>query len=318
MPVPTAQLPYQHPVLQGLEQPRAPEWFAEDIAALDWYRLAELLRAVAANARCQLGPSRVSADGSVQFAMLAQAGAGLPQRTLVRLAAWNDWSATPKTVDAFAWELGRIREPTHGVLVAPAGATPAASARARELGVEVVDADKLCRTLESLSPEQSTFFKTLTLNGDATTPTCPICLNRLTRVQQGPPTGPFSRPAELIYQVSTVVPEPVDCDRLEVLQGCEVTFLHEVRARREVVIQGHVSGDFVCQGKCTVMPGATLVGSVAAQSVDIRAGGELQGQSRIIDSVTEPITHVQPSWFWRCQHPSSTPECRRILFEPHS
>ena len=318
MPIPRTHPPHQHPVLQGLVQPRAPEWSQDEVAALDWYRLAELLRAMGANAKCQLGPSRVGPDGSVQFAMLAQANVGLPQRTLVRLAAWNEWSATPKTVNDFAWQLGRIREQTHGVLVAPAGPTAAASARARELNIEVVDAEKLCRTLESLSADQSSFFKSLTLNGDATTPTCPICLNRLTRVQQGAPTGPFSRPTELVYQVSTVVPEPVDCERLEVLQRCEVTFLHEVRARREVVIQGHASGDFICQGTFTVMPGATVVGTIAARGIDIRDGGELQGQSRILDSVTEAITYVQPSWYWRCQHPSSTPECRRILFEPHS
>ena len=318
MPLPAISSPHTHPVLHGLTQPPAVEWQAEDVSALDWYRLAELLRAVAANAGCQLGPSRVSPDGSVQFAMLAMPLSADPQRTLVRLSAWNAWGATPDSVNAFAWEVGRIREKTHGVLVAPGGATPAAASRAAELGIEIVDAMKLCRTLMMLPVDQSSFFHTLTLTGDCGTPTCPICLNKLTRVQQSSTTTALRRPVELTYQASTVVPEPVDCDRLDVLPGCEVTFLHEVRARKEVVIRGHVSGDFICLGTLTIMSGASLSGTVAARSIDIRDGADFQGESRILDSVTEPIKFVQPAWYWRCQHPSSTPECRKVMFEPHT
>jgi hypothetical protein len=220
-------------------------------------------------------------------------------------------------VSAFAWEVRRIREKAHGVLVVPAGFSPAAGNRARELDIELVDAAKLCRTLHGLSAEQGNFFHALTFTGDAKTPTCPICLNKLTRVQQAASAGPLYRPSELIFQASTLVPDAVDCERLEVVAECEVTFLHEVRAHKEVVIHGHVTGDFLCMGNFTLMPGASMSGSVAARGIDIRTGAEFDGVSRILGTVTEPIHCGQPVWFWRCQHPYSTPECRQVMFEPH-
>lgn len=318
MPLPVMpSSPHSHPLFKGQVLVSAREWNPEAVAALDWYRLAELLRAIAVNAGCQLGPSRVNPDGSVQFAMLGVPDAADPQRSLVKLSAWNQWGATPDSVSQFAWEVRRIRERTHGILVAPGGATPAAETRASELGIEIVDVTKLCRTLHSLHPEQANFFHELTLNGDFSTPTCPVCLHKLTKVQQTAASGVMRRPAELTYQVSTVVPEPVDCDRLEVMGGCEVTFLQEVRARSEVVVYGHVSGDFICLGSLTLMPGSSLTGTVAAKGFDVRDGASFQGQSRIIDSVRDPITLLQPTWFWRCQNPAGTNECRSVVFEPH-
>lgn len=318
MPLPAVpSSPHQHPLIKGHTVVPAKEWLPDAVASLDWYRLAELLRAIAVNAGCQLGPSRVNPDGSVQFAMLAEPKSANPRRSLVRLSAWNQWGATPESVSSLAWEVRRIRESTYGILVAPGGCTPAGQARASELGIEIVDSTKLCRTLQSLQPEQANFFHELTLSGDCNTPTCPVCLRKLTQVQQRAPDGPFHRPAELIYQVSTVVPEPIDCDRLEVLPGCEVTFLHEVRAQSAMVIHGHVSGDFICLGSLTLMPGATLAGTVAAKGFDVRDGASFQGQSRILDNVRDPVTFVQPSWFWRCQNPAGTLECRKVVFEPH-
>jgi hypothetical protein len=318
MPLPATPSPlHSHPLFKGQALVSVVEWNPESVASLDWYRLAELLRAIAANAGCQLGPSRVNPDGSVQFAMLGEGEGASAQRSLVRLSAWNQWGATPESVSQFAWEVGRIRERTHGILVAPGGATPAAFARASELGIEIVDVAKLCRTLHSLHPEQANFFHELTLSGDCTSPTCPVCLRKLTKVQQTAASGPLRRPAELTYQVSAVVPEPVDCDRLEVLEGCEVTFLQEVRARQAVTVYGHVSGDFICMGVMTLMPGSALCGTVAAKGFDVRDGASFRGESRILDTVRDPVNLLQPSWYWRCQNPAGNHECRGIVFEPH-
>jgi hypothetical protein len=318
MPLPFATSPLHHPVLRAV--PATPEvpWTAESLVGLDWYRLGELLRAVAVNGGCQLGPSRVGADAAVQFAMLAAPGAADQRPTLVRLTQWNEWGATPGGVNRFAWELRKIKERTHGILIAPGGATPAAMSRARELGVEVIDAHKLCRALVSLHPEQSAFFHSITMAGDHSTPSCPICLRKLTKVEQGSPTGAMRRPDELTFQASTVVPDPVDCERLEVAPGCEVTFLHEVRARRDVLIRGHASGDVICLGTFALWHGGSFTGTVAARGIDIQDGAQFEGDARILESVAQTLNYVEPAWYWRCQHPSGTPECRKVLFVPHS
>ena len=308
--------PFMHPTQTGFSQRAGEGWSVEMLAGLDWLRMGELLRAVAVNAGCELGPSRVQPDGSIEFAMLESPKETPPRRALVKLSAWNQWGATPEAVQAFSHALKRIRENCRGVLVAPGGFSAAAQQTATELNIEAVDATKLHAALQALTPEQSDFFFTITTGGDYTVPSCPVCLKKLTHMDQPSTRAMRVIPSELVYQASTVVPEVVVCERLEVLRDCEVTFLHEVRAR-QIVIAGHASGDFVCEGALTLEAGATLAGTVAARSFDVRHGAEMLGQMRIIEGALNSLTTQAVSWFWRCQNGSGNPLCNTVLFEPH-
>lgn len=291
-------------------------WSPELIASLDWLRVAELLRAIAAHAGCELGPSRVQVDGSVQFAMVEHPKTPHERRVLVKLVAWNHWGATPEAVQLFEQELGRIREECRGILVAPDGFSPAALSRGQGLQIETVDAVQLHSILTRLRPEQADFFFSVTTAGACRVPTCPVCLRKLSRVEQPATRAVSAVPGEMVFQSSTLVPDPVVCGRLEVMRHCEVTFLHEVRAR-EMVVHGHASGDFVVEGGFILHPGGTLEGTVAARSVKVHDGGELRGQFRILDGVTESMTRSAPKWFWRCLNDSGREACRNVVFEPH-
>lgn len=291
-------------------------WSPDMIAGLDWMRLGELLRAIAVHAGCELGPSRVQLDGSVQFAMVEGPKTGFPRRSLVKLAGWNEWGATPDSVQTFVQEVARIREETHGILVAPDGFSPAARSRAQSLGVEIIDAAQLHATIMRLPPEQADFFYTVTTAGESRVPACPVCLRKLARYEQPETRSLRSMPGEMVFQSSTLVPDAVACGRLEILEGCEVTFLHEVRTR-ELIVRGHASGDFVCEGMVILEPGATLSGTVAARSVNVRDGAEIIGQFRILDHVTDALAKSAPAWFWRCLNDSGKESCRQVVFQPH-
>lgn len=299
----------------GLEDAEA-GWSPELIASLDWMRLAELLRAVAAHSGCELGPSRVSVDGSVQFAMVQNAKGFDPQRSLVKLVPWNHWGCTPEAVQAFSSELSRIREKCRGVLVAPDGFTAAACQQAQNMGIETVDAQQLYRIIAGLRPDQADFFFTVTTAGSCRVPTCPVCLRKLSRVEQPATRALRATPGEMVFTSSTLVPDPIACGRLEVMRNCEVTFLNEVRTR-ELVVHGDVSGDFIVEGPFILQPGATLTGTIAARSIKVHDGGELRGQFRVLDGVTEAIKTMEPKWFWRCLNDSGRNECRSVMFEPH-
>lgn len=292
-------------------------WSPELIAGLDWLRLGELLRAIAANAGCELGPSRVQMDGSVQFAMLEAPKSVHERRALVKLVGWKEWGATPETVQTFVNELGRIREPTRGILVAPDGFSAAAKNRAQNLQVEAIDAVQLHTILKGLPPEQADFFYTVTTAGACKVPTCPVCLRKLSRVEQQSTRAMRAVPGEMVFQSSSLVPDPVACGRLEIMRDCEVTFLHEVRAK-EMIVRGHVSGDFICEGPVTLESGSTLAGTLAARAVNVRDGAEILGQFRILDGVTDAITQLTPTWFWRCLNDSGKTQCRQVMFEPHA
>ncbi len=292
-------------------------WSPELIASLDWMRLGELLRAVASHAGCELGPSRVNLDGSVQFAMVQNPKAAQPERSLVKLVGWNQWGATPEAVQTFTQELDRIREHCRGVLVAPDGFSSAALQQAQNLGIETVDAVKLHQIITQLRPEQADFFFTVTTAGMCRVPTCPVCLRKLSRVEQPATRVLKSMPGEMVFTSSTLVPDPVACGRLEVMRNCEVTFLHEVRAK-EMIIHGEVSGDFVVEGAFVLQPGATLTGTISARSIKVHDGAELRGQFRVLDGVAESLTAMTAKWFWRCLNNSGNSACRTVMFEPHS
>jgi hypothetical protein len=97
---------------------------------LDWVRLAELARGLAAEAGCELAGSRNFADGSVMFAMIERPRSTTPQRALVKLAPWNQWGAPPETIEPFAKEVATARN-TRGIL---SGTVAARSLNVRDGG----------------------------------------------------------------------------------------------------------------------------------------------------------------------------------------
>ncbi len=285
-------------------------WSAELIASLDWSRLSDLARAIVAEAGCELAGSRVMPDGAVLFGMLEEPKSAKPRRAMVKIAPWNEWGATPETVRSFAQEVSTARD-TRGILIAPSGFSPAALRAAQELRIEAVDAAGLAAAVRALPGDRSDFLFVVTTAGDYATPSCPVCLKKLRRIEQETQELP-SRTIDM----DGLIADFVVCDSLEVAAGCEVTFLQEVRAR-SITISGHASGDFVCEGPVTLEPGGTLSGNVAARSLVVRDGGELLAQFRILEgelgSFVKPSVRLQ----WRCAGTEGQKECVRVAFESH-
>jgi len=285
-------------------------WSPELIASLDWARMSELARAMVAEAGCELVGSRVLPDGAVHFGMIEQPKSSKPRRAMVKIAPWNEWGATPETVMRFADEVRTARD-TRGILIAPAGFSPAALRKAQELRIEAVDATALDAALRALPGDKSDFLFVVTTAGDFSTPSCPVCTKKLMRVEQ----HSLELPSRTI-DTDGLIADSVVCDRLEVIRGCEVTFLQEVRAR-SITISGQASGDFVCEGPVTLEPGGTLSGNVAARSLIVRDGGELLGQFRILEGDLGSFVKPAVRWHWRCAGAEGRQSCGGVIFEPH-
>ncbi|MDZ4405116.1 polymer-forming cytoskeletal protein [Prosthecobacter sp.] len=285
-------------------------WSPELLASLDWARLSELARAIAAEAGCELARSCVMPDGAVLFGMIEQPKSSKPRRAMVKIAPWNEWGATPETVQRFAQEVRTARD-TRGVLIAPAGFSPAALRMAQELRIEAVDAAGLEAAVRALPGNKSDFLFVVTTAGDFSTPSCPVCTKKLRRIEQ----ETLELPSRTI-DMDGLIADFVVCDRLEVAAGCEVTFLQEVRART-ITISGHASGDFVCEGPVMLEAGGTLSGTVAARSLVVRDGGELLGQFRILEGKLGSFVKPSVRWHWRCAGTEGRHECAGVIFEPH-
>lgn len=284
-------------------------WSPELVASLDWARLSELARGIATEAGCEVAGSRVMPDGAVLFGMLEQPKSAKPRRAMVKIAPWNEWGATPETVRKFADEVSTARD-TRGILIAPAGFNPAALRTAQERRIEAVDAVAMDAALQALHEDKREFLLAMIAKGDFSTPTCPVCLRKLRRVEQ----ERLTLPSRIIDTVGLFA-DPVLCDQLEIARGCDATFLQEVRAR-SITVSGHAAGDFVCEGPVTLRAGGTLSGTVAARSLNVQDGGELLGQFRILGGELGSFVKPTVRWDWRCGG-TENKRCAAVIFEPH-
>ena len=285
-------------------------WSPELLSGLDWIRLSELARALAAEAGCELAGSRVLPDGSVLFGMLERPNTSSPQRALVKIAAWNEWGATPQTVERFAADVNTARD-TRGILIAPDGFSTTAMHKARELRIEAVDAAALNVALNQLPKEKSDFLFVVATAGDWSRPSCPVCQQKLKKVQQ----EVLSLPSRTIDD-DGLVADPVVCDSLVIAEGCEVTFLQEVLAC-SIDVRGRAEGEFLCQGPVTLRERGTLLGKVAARSLNVQDGGQLLGQFRLLEGKVESLVRQVKRWHWRCENGDGQNACSNVEFEPH-
>ena len=146
-------------------------WTAEMLAGLDWRKLTELARALAASSGCEVGTDAITVDGMTQFIITQQSG-GATLTSLVRLAPWNHWMATGECVEKYAADLASHRR-TRGVYLSPGGVSPAARIEASRRGIEVVDAEVLSATLNALPAVHSEFFHDITFSGKPFVPELP-------------------------------------------------------------------------------------------------------------------------------------------------
>lgn len=290
-------------------------WTADMLATLDWRKLVEIARAVAVSAGCEPGATRISPDGSAEFDVRRGRGSGTWTER-VHLAPWNKWMATGACIAAVASRLAGL-DRIRGMYLAPGGFSPSAGIEAARCGIGTVDAAALAETLNGLPQEHSEFFHDVAMSGRPFVPTCPVCLRPLGRSEETveAPADLKGLP-DLCYRSSDIVAGTVLARRVEVLKGCEVHFLREVRAR-DVIVHGTVHGDFICEGSLLLNPGAVLCGHVASRSVLVRPGAELRGETRILKGDLGPLEKDPSGWMWRCANVPPKPGCAEVAFLPH-
>ncbi len=290
-------------------------WTEALLLSLDWRRLVEVTRALAMYSGFQPAGTSVDMTGAARFKMTAANAAGGPP-VLVKLAPWNRWMATAECLGQFA-ELIEREGCTQGIYLAPAGATPGATTAAKARGIELLDARMLAARLCELPREYSEYFHDKTVSGLCEVPTCPVCLRPLHQSDdvEVESTG-FDDLPDLRFHTHDIIGEPVAARCVEVLSGCEVHFLQEVRAR-DVVVNGVVRGDFLCDRSLVLNPGGVLEGTVAARSVLVRPGGQLNGATRILQGPLEPVVRTKRPWVWRCEHLPREFGCEVVVFHPH-
>lgn len=285
---------------------------AERLAALDWARLVDLMRGLVVEAGCELAGTQVQPDASVLFGMIEQPGTERSRRVLVKLAAWNEWGAGVEQVEKFAAEVRAARD-ARGIFMAPAGFSPGAREMAGKLRVEMLDAATLYEALMRLPEARRDFLWSVASAGDAQTPSCPMCLGKLTPVQTDTLVEVEPEEERLMFK-DAIVAEAIFCRRLRVVREVEVQFLQQVRAC-EMDLEGTVHGDLVCEGTLYLRPTAVVYGSVAARSMKVEEGAQLLADTSVLSAPLKPLMRADVTWEWRCR--SGGAECAGVLLAPH-
>jgi hypothetical protein len=237
---------------------------------------------------------------------------------MARLAPWNRWMASGECIERFAGALV-VQKRMRGVYVSPGGASPSAKMEAAQLGIEVLDAEALAAILNALPEGHHEWFYDLVFAGQPLVPSCPVCLRPLSQISEDMVDGregPKSTHPDLTYHSSDILAEPVVARRIEILRHCEVRFLREVRAQ-DVLVQGVVAGDFVCEGSLVLAPGAMLIGNVAARSVLVEPGASLRGRTHILKDKPGSLEKPAGAWMWMCRSVTRRAGCEKVRLLPH-
>jgi len=299
----------------GLGESRVVEatLIAERVVALDWARLADLMRGLVVEAGCELAGTQVQPDASVVFGMIEHPGTEWTKRVLVKLVAWNEWGAQAEQVEAFATEVRAARD-ARGILVAPAGFSPGAREAAGRHRIEMVDGVALTEALGRLPEGKREFLWGVATSGDAWTPSCPMCLGKLAPVQSHAMETVEAEEERMMFK-DAIVADSVYCRRLRVVRGIEVQFLQQVRAM-EMDIEGTVHGDLVCEGMLYLRPTAVVHGAVAAKGMKVEDGAQLLADVTVLRTALAPLVRTSVTWQWRCL--SGEAVCAGVALEPHA
>jgi hypothetical protein len=299
----------------GLDQARLVDstLSADHLEVLDWTRIVDLMRGLVVEAGCELGGTQVQPDASVLFGMIEHPGTERAQRILVKLAAWNEWGAQTQQVEQFAAEVRNARD-VRGLLMAPAGFSPAAREVARRHQIEMLDATALVEAMLRLPEERRDFLWSVASSGDARIPSCPMCLAKLSPAQIDSLVEVEPDDERLMFK-DAIVAESIFCRRLRVVREVEVQFLQQVRAR-EMDIEGTVHGDLVCEGTLFLRPTAVVTGSVAARAMKVEDGAQLLADMTVLKAPLEPLMRANVTWEWRCR--SGAAVCAGVVLAPHT
>jgi hypothetical protein len=285
---------------------------ADSVAALDWARLVDLMRGIVIEAGCELAGTQVQPDASVLFGMIEHPGTDKARRILVKLAAWNEWGAQAEQMENFAAQV-RAARVDQGLFMAPAGFSPGAREVAGRHRIVMLDAADLQEALMRLPRARQEFLWSVASAGDAQTPSCPMCLGKLTPIQTDAliEVEPLE---EKVMLKDAIVAESLFCRRLWVVRAIEVQFLQPVRAL-EMEIEGTVHGELVCEGTLLLRSTAVVHGKVAARAMKVEDGAQLLADLNVLSAPLQPLMKANVTWEWRCR--SGEPGCSEVILAPH-
>jgi cytoskeletal protein CcmA (bactofilin family) len=292
------------------EQVWTRHWNQELLAALDWHRFHELVRALLHRAGVGLKLLRCRPDGLRVAGLRRRDAAGHESSSLLALAGWER-SLPGREVWKLLEEEKLAEGATSLVWAQPWMADGNLRLAAARHGADIVDASVMLHMLGQLPTDEAEYLIKLFTSGAFATPSCPLCHRPMEQRSLREITSEGNEKVDHIVQGLTELEADLTCHRLLVPQQSHGLFHGTVRAY-EVEIVGMAQGNFICKGLVRIHPGAVLRGTIAARAVCVEDGGVLDGNFAIqspseLEALWEPSSGPMA---WSC---SSFPKCKGHL-----
>ena len=227
---------------------------------------------------------------------------------LLCCAPWNRQVVSDRLVSGFHQEVVN-RGYVSGTLFSPGGFTRDAYEFQGKRPIELVSGEDFVEVIGRLPEGERDYLLRLTTAGDFDIPTCPACGVKLELRDSAMPEG-VGRLKNLTVRRSETFAGDVRCNKLHIAKGAEAQFTKGVYANK-MTFHGRAIGSFTCTGTAEILPGASVIGMVAARSIDLRPGGVLDGEMKILDEAEiKPVRPIPKDFMWGCPN---YPKCDVVL-----
>jgi ssDNA-binding Zn-finger/Zn-ribbon topoisomerase 1 len=282
-------------------------WSQELLARLDWKRLEDVTLKMVAKGGFHTRLLERDPDGGALYSV-AEGKLIRRQDAFLRMAPWRSGEIGVDAVRKFYTRL-LAEKLERGVYISTGNFSAEARSFAKGRSLELVDSRRYLETMRRLNLRERDQLLNYATEGDFTAPSCPRCSSKMKLRESEAPEyegkGESLRFRELIR-----VKRQVRCNELVIEEAGRVVFDRGAYCER-MVVRGQVTGHFACSGTVEIYPTGRIIGTVAAQSIQMHPGGAVEGEMKIKRKGTVDLVGVDFSKaVWGC---TNYPKCKMVI-----
>ncbi len=274
---------------------------------MDWKKLQELVTVMLTRAGFQTEIAYVRPDAAFALTVM-HPSKGTRTDAFVQCPPWGNLSVDLNMVKEL-FNAVLAEGASRGIFITPGEFSDEARTFAAMRPLELIDGQSMLRSLLKMGEDEQEYYLKMATIGQYTVPSCPACSTRM-ELREDTTAEEGDGKRDVVLQGRQVINHEVVCRSLLIKPMADVQFMKPVFAQ-EVMVQGRATGNVTVQGKLTVANGGILSGLVAAKTISMDEGGELEAEARILRSgEVIPVYEMPVQQVWRC---GTWPRCKGQL-----
>lgn len=282
-------------------------WSHELLSRMDWRRLEDVTLKMVTMGGYRTRLIERDLDGGALY--------GIAEGKLMRRGGaflrMGGWRSDEVDVGAVRNFYNRVLEEKRekGVFICPGGFSTEARSFALGRTLELIDSRRYLETMRRLSLRERDQLLHVATEGDFTAPTCPRCGEKM-KLRESEAPEYEGKGESLRFRELVSVKRQVRCDLLTIEPGARVTF-EKGAFCKNMIVRGQVSGHFASAGSVAIFPTGRIIGTVAAQSIQMHPGGVVEGEMMIKRKGAVDLVGVDFSEpIWGC---TGYPRCKMVI-----